>query len=160
MSKQAPLLLEREDLLRLAFLLTHLADDRDNPNAYLQGMFDRGDAKYWLGLVNEILAYDGPGVRHLAMVPMTFKCKGYHTQWVDEFTAEMPESLRASVPGHLAIARHAAELVDNEEYSTDMNSASASSSVSRCNEFMTSWSAERASSLCKTSNSERKREVG
>jgi hypothetical protein len=77
----------------------------------------RADAAYWSELMSDVLLYGSPSPeRWVSMVPASFHSKDHYQILVEQTIAEMPEGVKAEIPGRLAMARTIAAEVDNSEY--------------------------------------------
>jgi hypothetical protein len=89
-------------------------DDKSKPESV------RAEVQDVFNLVEQILCYYPPGEREIVLVPMTFHVKDYYQMTVEQYISELPDEVKAAEPLRLAMAWHAAKLIDNQEFSTDL----------------------------------------
>jgi hypothetical protein len=107
---ERPMRIERGDLVNLEILLDTVARDKRQPKGIQR------DAAHWASVVDDMLAYGSPSPE---LVPIGFQIPD-HYQVIFEMTeAELPDDVKAEIPGQLAIARQMAERADDDSFCID-----------------------------------------
>jgi hypothetical protein len=64
-------------------------------------------------------SHSADGERSIRLIPVGFRWAQFHTQTVDELLVDLGEDVVAENPAWVALAKHAAALVDDALYSSD-----------------------------------------
>jgi hypothetical protein len=115
MTKQNELVLHRESLVKADELAWAVIDDASAPDELLT---DARDVEFAL---SEALCYQSHGVDEcsIRLIPIGFKFPQFYTELVDKQLVDLGEDVVAENPARVAIAKHAAKLVDDALFSAD-----------------------------------------
>jgi hypothetical protein len=109
-----PLLVQRDVLVAASQIAAGLADD-PGEDADL-----RQDVQELYEAISDVLMYDEPADRGIRLVPMSFRITNFYTDMTSEFVLDLGgEEIETDHPVRCLLARLAAELADNQSYSSD-----------------------------------------
>lgn len=79
----------------------------------------RSDAAAVFDMTKTVLLYQNDPHRHMVFVPAGFRVRNFYSDLVVELLARLPEDVKGDHPVYVTMAKQAAALTDNQEYSTD-----------------------------------------
>jgi hypothetical protein len=116
MTKRDQLILSRDTLVKASQVAAHVVDDAGQSD-------EMRDAAYFVEFcLSEALlhqSHSADGERSIRLLPIMFGWPNAYSDMVDELLLDLGEDVVAENPARVAIAKHAARLVDDALYSSD-----------------------------------------
>ncbi|HME78917.1 MAG TPA: hypothetical protein VKI00_25665 [Mycobacterium sp.] len=104
---------QRSDILEWARVACAVMDNEARPESVRLGA-----QQVFADCSHDLLYTDGPEKRY-HLHPLAFHVKGFYRRMVDDLLESLPDEAKAANPALVTLAGCAAELIDNQRFSTD-----------------------------------------